>query len=255
MNARELLDEIFKTQKVTDQSGNEFKLNSNLDEKEGEFLKNIIHDTKPSRTIEVGCAFGISSLYICSELGKSQHPSHTIIDPYQSTEWKNIGIENLKRANINFFELIEKPSEIALPQLLSEGRVFDFAFIDGWHTFDHTLIDFFYLNRMITVGGVIVIDDVGMPGVNKLMRYLLNYPGYEMIGNVEIGVTVQRNLFDLIIKSPFTLFSKILPKKIKYEIFASKIIKSDRKLKLKSSMIALKKTKEDNRPWNWFEEF
>jgi len=255
MNARELLDEIFKTQKVTDQSGNEFKLNSNLDEKEGEFLKNIIHDTKSSRTIEVGCAFGISSLYICSELGKSQHPSHTIIDPYQSTEWKNIGIENLKRANINFFELIEKPSEIALPQLLSEGRVFDFAFIDGWHTFDHTLIDFFYLNRMITVGGVIVIDDVGMPGVNKLMRYLLNYPGYEMIGNVEIGVTVQRNLFDLIIKSPFTLFSKILPKKIKYEIFASKIIKSDRKLKLKSSMIALKKTKEDNRPWNWFEEF
>ena len=34
-----------------------------------------------------------------------------IIDPFQSTDWHNIGITNLKRAGFDFFELIEKPSE------------------------------------------------------------------------------------------------------------------------------------------------
>ncbi|MTI29215.1 class I SAM-dependent methyltransferase, partial [Xanthovirga aplysinae] len=119
------------------------------------------------------------------ELENKKNVSHTIIDPYQTSDWKNIGITNLRKANIDFFELIEKPSEIALPQLLNEKRKYDFALIDGWHTFDHTLIDFFYLNRLINTGGIIVIDDVGLPSINKLMRYILNYPAYELIGNVE----------------------------------------------------------------------
>lgn len=255
MNANDLLKNIFETKKVVDDLGNEYELNSNLDEKEGEFLKKIIRENKPKNTIEVGCAYGISSLFICSELEKNKNVSHTIIDPFQSSDWKNIGITNLKKANVNFFNIIEKPSEIALPQLLEKQIKYDFAFIDGWHTFDHTLIDFFYLNRLINIGGIIVIDDVGLPGINKLMRYLLNYPSYKMIGNVEINVTKQREIFDLFFKLPFYIMSKILPMKIKYEIFASKVIKSDKRLKLKSSMIALQKISNDDRPWHWFKEF
>ena len=139
MNSTELLNTIFKNQKVTDELGNNYELNSNLDEKEGAFLKRIISENKPKKTIEIGCAYGISSLFICSELEKDNEVSHTIIDPFQKTDWKNIGISNLKKANINFFKLIEKPSEIALPKLLDENKKYDFAFIDGWHTFDHTL--------------------------------------------------------------------------------------------------------------------
>lgn len=255
MNANDLLKNIFEKQKVTDELGHEYELNSNLDETEGAFLQKIIRENKPKRTIEVGCAYGISSLYICSELQKETDVSHTIVDPFQSTDWKNIGINNLKKAGIDFFKLIEQPSEIALPKLLDENMKYDFAFIDGWHTFDHTLIDFFYLNRLTEIGGVIVIDDVGLPSVSKFMRYVLNYPAYEMIGNVDIDVSGKRKFFDSVFKSPFKLISKIFSTKIKNEIFASKLIKSDKKLKLQSSMVALRKVREDDRPWNWFKEF
>lgn len=255
MTAQELLDEIFKTKTVTDEKGNKYKLHSNIDEAEGEFIKKIIKENRFIKTIEIGCAYGISSLYICLALSHSKKSHHTIIDPFQSTDWKNIGKFNLERAGINFFEIIEKPSEIVLPQLLSKGERYDFAFIDGWHTFDHTLVDFFYLNKLIKVGGVIVIDDVGFKSINKLMRYILNYPSYKLIGNVEEKVSTRRKLFDFLVKSPFRIISKLFPERIKYELFASKVVKSDKILKLNSSMIAIKKIREDERTWSWFKDF
>lgn len=255
LNAEEIIEDIFDKRIVHDYYGNSYSLNSNIDKEEGEFLKEIIKTYKFKNTIEIGCAYGLSSLHICSAIADQNNCYHTIIDPFQSTDWKNIGQNNLEKAGINFFKILEEPSEIALPFLLSQNKKYDFGFIDGWHTFDHTLIDFFYLNRLIKVGGVIVIDDVGLPSINKFMRYILNYPSYELIGNIEIEVSKKRTLFNTIVKAPFRLFSRLLPPKIKNEIFSGKVIKSDRKLHLKSSMIALKKIKEDERPWNWYKEF
>ncbi len=255
MKALELLDEIFKSKVVYDYQGNSYNLDSNVDIDEGEFLRRIIKENDFKYTIEIGCAYGISSLNICSALEGNQDCSHTIIDPFQSTDWKNIGKANLDKAEIDFYELIEQPSEIALPHLLSEGKQYDFGFIDGWHTFDHTLVDFFYLNKLIKVGGVIVIDDIGFPSINKCMRYILNYPSYEVIANVDLQVSSKRKLFDLLIKLPLEILCKIMPTKVAYELFSGKVIKSDKSLKLKSSMMALRKISDDNRPWNWFQEF
>lgn len=255
MNAQELINEIFEKKLVFDEQGNPHPLNSSIKPEEGNFLKKMISEHKPVNTIEIGCACGISSLFICSALEEQANASHTIIDPSQKSVWKNIGITNLKRANIDFFTLIEKPSEIALPALLAEGKKYNLGFIDGWHTFDHTLIDFFYLNRLIDVGGIIIIDDIDLPGINKLMRYVLNYPAYKLVGHVDLSVSAKRKFFDSVAKGPFRLMSAFLPEKIKYEIFSGKTIKTDAVLNLKSSMIALKKIMPDERAWNWFKDF
>lgn len=254
MSALDVLDEIYKTETVLDEDGNKYRLDSNIDKTEGNFLKDLILEHKPKNTIEVGCAYGLSSLFICSALSGKQGNYHTIVDPLQSSYWKNIGKFNLERAQIDFFEIIEKPSEIALPYLLSMEKKYDFGFIDGWHTFDHTLIDFFYLNRLLNVGGIIVIDDVGMPGVNKLVRYVLNYPSYELIGGVAIPVTTRQEIFDLL-TFPLRLVTKLLPEKISYRLFAGRLIRTDKKLKIKTSMVAIRKIKEDDRSWSWYKEF
>jgi len=148
---------------------------------EGEFLAKAIEDNGFQRTIEIGCALGISSLYICDALSGQPDPSHTIIDPNQTDGWERIGIRNLEAHGYSFYRLIEQPSEIALPQLLQRGEAFDLGFIDGYHTFDHALVDFFYLNRMLRVGGMIIFDDVSFPSISKLVRYLRNYPAYEIV--------------------------------------------------------------------------
>ena len=257
MTPQEILEEIFKTQIVTDRDGNKHTLTSNIDKNEGEFLSRIIKDYAVKSTIEIGCAMGISSLYICSALYAEKEKHHTIIDPMQTSDWGNIGVTNLKRAGVDFFEIIEQPSEIALPQLLTLKKEYDLGFIDGWHTFDHTLVDFFYLNRLIKVGGVIVIDDISFAGIKKLTRYLLNYPCYEFIGNVSIEKekSLKIYLYNHVIPGFFRCISMIFPPKMRFKLFAGNVLEPNKNKQLNSSMIALKKVSVDNRRWDWFVDF
>jgi len=185
-----------------------------------------------------------------------KNPFHTIIDPFQQEQWNNIGITNLKRCNLTFYRLIETVSEIALPELLKNNEEFDFAFIDGWHTFDHTLLDFFYVNRMLRIGGTVIFDDVDMPSINRVVRYVMNYPNYVFMGNIWKDITIKRKVLN-IIKAPLALLSKVIPeyKHLKHEIFSHAIIDSDKKLNLQSSMIAFKKIAKDERAWDWYKPF
>jgi hypothetical protein len=40
--------------------------------------------------------------------------------------------------------VLREPSFLAMPRLLARGAKFDLVFVDGWHTFDFTLLDMFY---------------------------------------------------------------------------------------------------------------
>ncbi len=255
MTTDSILKEMLVEGIAFDRNGDKHQVHSNLDRKESDFLRSLVRKHQPKQTIEVGCAFGISSLSICEELKSIEGARHTSLDPFQRTQWHDIGRYNLEKAGFDFFDIIEEKSEIALPRLLSEGKKYDFGFIDGWHTFDHTLIDFFYLNRMLNVGGIIVVDDVHYPGISKMMRYVMNYPCYELLGCVETPMTRNQIIFEFIIQKPLRVISSLFPELIKREIFSAKVIKSNKDIGVQASMVALRKTREDERSWNWFAEF
>ena len=67
-----------------------------------------------------------------------------------------------------------------MPELLEDNEEkFDFIFIDGWHTFDYTLLDFFYADKLLRKGGIIIIDDAKHLGVAKCVRYIdTNYRNF-----------------------------------------------------------------------------
>lgn len=149
-----------------------------------------------------------------------------IIDPYQNTDWENIGKTNLDRAGFaGGYILHQEPSELCLPHLLAQKLTVDFAFVDGFHTFDHTLVDFFYLNRMMKVGGIIVFDDILLPSIQKLCAYICGYPCYREL--------------------PFP--AEFLQRR---EVRVRRMMQSPL-----SRLIAFQKTAEDTRPWNWYHEF
>lgn len=251
------VENLFDTKILQDEALNEIPLHSGVSKEDGEFLQKIISENKFKNTIEVGCAYGISSLYICAATSQYDNYFHTIIDPFQK-DWKNIGVLNLKRNNWNNFELIEKLSEIALPQLLEKNKKYDFAFIDGWHTFDHVMIDFFYINRMLEVGGVITFHDLDMPSQKKLFRYILNYPCYEFLDSVKdtsTQKTLNVRIKEMLFLPPLRLLSKLVPKRNRYEMFSGELLKSDKELGLNGTVFAIRKTKEDDRDWRWFENF
>ncbi len=249
------LKEILTTNMTQDENGNPVQLHSSIHLEEVDFISGLITEHRLSRAVEVGCAMGMSSLAIADAIKETAGSSHYIIDPFQKSQWNNTGISNLKRAGFTNFQLIEDYSEYALPALTREGIKVNFGFIDGWHTFDHTLIDFFYISRMLETGGVVVIDDVHMPAVNKVIRYIYNYPCYEFVGKVENKeITSQRKLFDGAAKV-FSGLKYVTGKKIAAELYNPKLLKSDKQLSLNSSMIAFKKISADERDWNWYANF
>lgn len=171
--------EILRSGEVVAADGSRFPLTSHVSEREGRFLQSLIREIRPRVSLEVGLAFGMSALFLCEELARVGARRHIVIDPFQSTEYRNVGLENLRRAGVrDLVDLREEPSYLELPRLAAQGVEIDFAFIDGMHTFDYALLDFFYVDRMLRSGGVVAFDDSNWPALRKLVRYVLRNRSY-----------------------------------------------------------------------------
>jgi predicted O-methyltransferase YrrM len=240
-----VLDEIRRDRSVTDAAGTRYPIEKHgIDAAEGGFLRDfILARPEITRTLEIGCAYGFSSLHIASALAGRPGAHHTIIDPMESTVWNGIGVINLEKAGVDFYDLREESSETALPELLSEGAQFDLVFIDGWHTFDQTLVDMYYANRLIRTGGYVLVDDANWISVSKAISYFEKYPCYKIVGGaanpavrvVNVAWKILRPFADLLF--PHWLYDYVY------------------RLGRYPSMVALQKVAEDERSWKWFRSF
>jgi len=267
-----ILKEIYDTHLVKDKNGKKYPLNSETSLEEGKYIHDIIVKINAKTTLETGMAFGISSLWICEALKKNEGRKHIAIDPAQllippideSAEynppdlgWRGIGVNNLERAGFsNFLELHQLSSHLALPKLEMNGTKIDFAFIDGMHTFDYTLIDFFYIDRLLKVGGVIVFDDLCIPAVNKVCRYALTNRAYSLYEN--------QDLPRLSFNKKFILSMPFIGKKLKNS-FKQEFLIPDYMLGISNKYyVAIKKERDDlitdgeteiSRNWDHYVEF
>jgi len=242
----ELLEEMWQTRAVCDETGKTIAADNMLSREEGHLLYDLIKsDTTVSRTLEIGCAFGSSSLSICSALADRPNPSHFIIDPFQSTHWRSIGVLNLKRAGFDRFELIEEGSEYALPRLAKTASgSFDLVFVDGFHTFDHTLIDLFYATKLLRIGGYLIVDDAHWPSVEKAVRYYELCPCFSRVASTK-ALPKEHNLKLLITGLIF-----LLPLFGRLRRFLDYHLRQRMNGSL-CTMVALKKIAEDHRAENW----
>ena len=162
-----VLSEILETGAAKTANGSStVKVHSAISASEGGLLQKLVRQLDPTISLEIGLAYGISALFICDALNVRNGTQHIVIDPMQLTDWGGIGIANLRRAGYgDIVRLIEAQSYRALAELESSGQRIDFAFIDGWHTFDFTLVDLFFIDRMLNVGGVVALDDATWPAI------------------------------------------------------------------------------------------
>jgi predicted O-methyltransferase YrrM len=172
----QLLDSIYASGLVEDATGERLPaFPESVPRHHAEELARLVRDEGARSTLETGMAYGTSTVAIAS--GASRHVA---IDPHQHASWRGIGLLNAERAGVaDRVRLIEERSEVALPALLSEGLELDLALLDGMHLFDHTLLDFFYCDRMLRVGGVVVFHDTWIPGVRQAAEYVLANRAYE----------------------------------------------------------------------------
>ena len=241
-----IIDDIIAAGEVETPDGEKIPLHSAISREEGSLLLDLIrNDPSICKTLEIGCAYGLSSLFIVAGLAGRPAAHHTIIDPFQYKNWKGVGIHNLKRAGFEAFTLVEKRSEFALPEILESGEeAFDLVFIDGFHTFDHTLVDCFYATRLLRPGGYLVVDDVSMPSIRKVLDYLLLYPCYSFA-----GATTTTRPMPLKKRAVHSMLG-ILPQKFRDKVFNRSLLHNmEGEVQ---SMVALRKTAPDKRSWSWF---
>ena len=113
----QVLQEIFKTSTVIGPKGEKYPIHSYTSEDQCKFLQAIIHKTKAQTGVEIGLAYGISSLAICEALSCQEKPEHHIIDPLQG-DWRDIGLLNLEKAGfLKHVEFYRDYSHVVLPKL------------------------------------------------------------------------------------------------------------------------------------------
>lgn len=248
-----VLSEILETGATKTASGNAtVKVHSSISLTEGEFLQKLVRQLNPTVSLEVGLAHGISALFICDALKIREGTQHIVIDPNQhggqwGDSWDGIGIANLHRAGFaNIVRLIEAPSYRALASLEQAGRRIDFAFIDGWHTFDFTLVDFFFIDRMLNVGGVVAFDDADWPAVRKVCRFVRSNLAYSLVGvngsDPEISLK-HRIAVKFLVHSPLRV------------LLRPEVLLADAAAGLAGSCVAFQKTSDDGRAWDHFADF
>ncbi len=132
---------------------------------------------KPRSTLEIGMAYGYSTLYFLAALAQNQKGDHTAIDPFQRTYWHGIGLVHATANTPSIkgkesFRFIEDRSDRAAADLARENRRYDVIFIDGNHRFDDVLVDFYLYAQICAIGGRIIFDDMWMSSIQTAVDFI-----------------------------------------------------------------------------------
>ena len=190
-----VLDQMLTKGKTYDLDGKERKVTGSISRPQTDFMMEIIKARKLCKCVETGVAYGVSTVAICQALSELEKEGleckHTGVDPCQNLEFNGAAIAALRRCGLNhLFELLEGPSHVMLPKLLERNYKVDMVFIDGWHTFDYTLIDVFLADKLLRPGGILMMHDMHMPSKQKVWGYLRTHRKYKRLS----GPTEERPL-------------------------------------------------------------
>jgi predicted O-methyltransferase YrrM len=159
-----------------------------LTPRRGRMLGDLCRADGVKATLEIGMAWGLSTLYILEALADA-HPDascHVVMDPYEGERFHDGGLGAVRDAGAEqMLEFYREPSEIVLPRLLERGRQFDLVFIDGDHRFDGVFVDAVLANKLLKPGAVMVLDDAWFDPVFLTCKFLESNYGYELIGEVK----------------------------------------------------------------------
>jgi predicted O-methyltransferase YrrM len=184
---RARIEEIYRSGKVLGEDGSEYSLGEvSVTPERGRFLVDLCRAENAKATLEIGMAWGLSTLFLLEALATKGEPGgrHTVIDPFQSSRWHGGGIRSVREAGAwDMIEFHEQPSEILLPRMIEQQRVFDLAFVDGNHRFDAVFVDLIFVNRLLKPGGVVILDDAWFDPVYLACRFGETNLGYALIAD------------------------------------------------------------------------
>lgn len=176
---RDLLQRAFPDTRLRDQHA---FVRAGMSPEELVRLHELLIRHRAKNVLEVGMANGTSSIVLLSALSIAGGERLTSIDPFQSGTFHRQGVMRVQAAGYaHLHRLIEAPDYTALPELLTAGERFDFVLVDGYHSFDYTLVDVFYADLLLRPGGVLAVHDSSWPSVLKTLQFVEKHKDYRRL--------------------------------------------------------------------------
>lgn len=158
-----------------------------------ELLSELVSSSGARSALEVGMALASSTLAILKALKAAGAGRLTSVDPFQlvpaesatggMTGYGGAGMGLVREAGLSdLHTLIAAPDYLALPKLVEAGAHFDFILIDGYHSFDYALVDFFFADLLLAPKGMLVFHDSGCQAVNRVCAFVANNKAYRRVG-------------------------------------------------------------------------
>jgi predicted O-methyltransferase YrrM len=193
--ARAILDDMYSGRQLEGTNGPvEIDAVTRVAELNGSELNRLVREAGAKRSLEVGLAYGFSTIWIMDALAEGG--DHSAIDPFQQSYWHGVGATQARRLESRNFRLIEDFSIHALSDLIRAGERFDFIFIDGNHRFDDVLVDFYLADQLLSVGGIMALDDSWMASIRTVANFVATNRAYELVRQRSPGMSVFRKLRD-----------------------------------------------------------
>lgn len=171
--AFDFLREHRESGKTINQLGQEVPFLSFFDHETGLIIYDVVRSINAKVALELGFAHGTSALYILQGLCDNGGGNLLSVDPHAKTSFEGVALKNVERAGFSdMHSCIEYGSETVLPQLMIKGHQFDFIFNDSNHMFDQTLLEIYYSQKLLKVGGVMMFDDYAFSSVKTALNFL-----------------------------------------------------------------------------------
>jgi predicted O-methyltransferase YrrM len=169
------ISNIFQDTVLKGRSGQEYKVEGMSTTNNLVVIANLMEELRTSRTLEIGMAYGASTLIFCamhSRLGL-QNSQHIAIDPFQLKDYGDCGVFRIEKAQLSEYFMVHYDlSHFVLPNLIKADQKFDLIYIDGSHLFENVFLDFFFSLHLLNQGGIMLFDDSSDPHVTKVISFI-----------------------------------------------------------------------------------
>lgn len=129
------------------------------------------HVTAGTRTLETGLGISTALFALLGASHRCVAPGEAEVARLQAY----CAERDISLADVTFDQ---HGSHVALPRVSGE---LDLVLVDGGHAFPLPIIDWFYAGSRLRSGGLMVIDDLPLPGLQPLVRFLELDPRWELV--------------------------------------------------------------------------
>ena len=155
-----------------------------VDRASGRFLHDLALRVRPTLSIEVGLCQGASALHLAAAHAITGIGLHYAIDPFQRPFFHDQGLLTIERFGLMpWFRHIDERSDRALASLQMSGARAELIFIDGDHRFDAVFHDYYWADKILDIGGLLIFDEAGYDCPTRRVASFItrNMPNYEAI--------------------------------------------------------------------------